>query len=404
MHDTIADFRRSAAFVVLLVGMLAVQPLSTDFYLPTLPSLTRAFAASPATVTWTLSALVATFGVTQLFIGPLADRYGRKPVVTFGYAVYCAASVAALGVPSMAGLIVCRMLQGLGMACAFVVARALIRDLYAPQDGARVMARGFTGMSVIALVGPFASGLLDARFGWHAAFVVLALYSGAMALGCMLKLPETNLQRNPQATRLAPLLANYRHILRDREFLGYTAATLFSYGGLFAFISGSSFVFIGVFGLSRPVYGLAFGFIVLGYLCGTVLCRRALARAGMRGTLALGGAISVASGGVMAVLVLAGVWQPWAILLPQFGFMVAHGIVQPTGQAGCVGPFPQMAGAASALNGFAQMAMATAVGAWMGASFNGTPLPLALSVFVASCGVAAACAALARHLRPAVAA
>jgi DHA1 family bicyclomycin/chloramphenicol resistance-like MFS transporter len=384
---TTARFRHGTVFLVILTGLLAVQPISTDFYLPTLPSLTRAFGADTATVTWTLSALVGSFGLTQLFVGPLADRYGRKPVVLCGFALYCAASLLAMAAPAIEALIACRAVQGIGVACGFVVGRALIRDLFTPDEGARVMAHGFTWMSLVPLFGPFIGGTLDARIGWQAAFAVLAAYSGAMFALCALRLPETLAQPNPQATRLAPLLRNYAAIARHPAFAAFTAATACSYAGLFAFISGSSFVFIQIFGLGRQAYGLAFGGIVLGYLLGTMLCRRLVPRLGLQRTLAAGGAVSLASGAAMALLVLAGVWHPLALLLPHFGFMVAHGIVQPTGQTGCIAPFAQMAGAAAALNGFAQMMVAVAVGGWIGASFDHTPRPLALTIFAASCGV-----------------
>lgn len=389
------SFRRSAAFFVLLVGMLAVQPFSTDFYLPTLPSLTQALHASPAAVTWTLSALVGTFGITQLFVGPLADRYGRKPVATAGYAIYLAGSLAAIFAPGIAWMIACRMLQGLGMSCAFVVARALIRDLYAPQDGARVMAHGLAWMGGVALLGPFISGLLASLFGWQAAFVVLSLYSAGMFALCIAALPETAAHRNPQATRVGPLLANYAHILRNPVFNGFNATSACSYGGLFAFISGSAFVFLQRYGLSRAAYGLAFGATVAGYLVGTVLCRHLLARWGMRRTLLIGGGVSLSCATIMALGVVAGTPSMLAVLLPQIGYMVAHGIVQPVSQAGCVGPFPRMAGAASALNGFSQMMTAVGVGALMSASFDGTARPMALTIFVAGIGVASACAYMA---------
>jgi DHA1 family bicyclomycin/chloramphenicol resistance-like MFS transporter len=383
-------FEFSASFIVILVGLLAVQPISTDLYLPSLPSLARHFEATTATVTWTLSALVGTFGITQLFVGPVADRFGRRPVVLAGLGMYCAASVAAMLVPTIGALVLCRMLQGIGVACAFVVGRSLIRDLFEPQEGARVMARGFMWMSFVPLLGPVLGGLLDARLGWQAPFATLGLFSASLLLLCATRLPETNRHMNADATRLGPLVRNYRIVAVNRVFASYTAATASSYAGLFAFISGSSFVFIQVYGLSREAFGMAFGIVVAGYLAGTMLCRRWLQRAGIAQTLGRGGLISVASGTLMVLLVWLWPAQPLALLLPQFGFMLAHGVVQPAGQAGCIAPFPAMAGAASALNGFAQMLVAVCIGMWIGASFNHTPYPLVLTIFAASCAVALA--------------
>jgi MFS transporter, DHA1 family, multidrug resistance protein len=389
-------FRYSANFLLIMVGLLALPPISTDLYLPSLPSLSHHFTASTATVTWTLSALVGTFGVMQLFAGPVADRFGRRPVVLVGLAVYSIASIVAMFVPAIEWLVLCRMAQGFGVACAFVVGRSLIRDLFEPEDGARVMARGFMWMSFVPLLGPGLGGLLDTHMGWQAPFAALAMFSGALLLVCVIRLPETNLHKNTCATQLVPLVSNYCTMASHPVFMRYTAATASSYAGLFAFISGSSFVFIQVYGLSRQWYGVAFGFAVLGYLMGTMLCRRWLPRVGLARTLVRGGIISVSSGAMMVLLVWLWPAHYAAMLLPQFGYMLAHGVVQPAGQAGCIGPFPTMAGAASALNGFTQMLVAVGVGTWIGASFNNSPFPLALTICTSSLCVALTCGSISR--------
>jgi DHA1 family bicyclomycin/chloramphenicol resistance-like MFS transporter len=386
----IDDFKHRPAFLWLLVGLMAIQPATSDLYIPALPSLAQAFGASAAQVTWTMSAMVGAFGLSQLYIGPLADRWGRRPVMLAGLALHTASSFGALLAPGIEWLIVCRMLQGLGVSCAFVVARAMVRDLYEPEDGARVMARAFTYMALMPLVGPFIGGLLTQAVGWRGPFVLLGGFSLLVLAGAWPRLAESNRHRNPHATDALPLARNYAQVLRHPTFLAHSAATVATYGGLFAFLSGSAFVFIDGFGWSRPAFGLAFSAAVLGYLIGTAWCRRHLARHGIVRSMVLGGTLSAAAGLTALALWLAGVVHPLAVLLPQFAYMVAHGFVQPCGQTGCVAPFARMAGAASAMNGCLQMALAVAVGAWIGAQSDGSPRAWAWALALASLGVALA--------------
>ncbi len=387
-HKQLDAFRESHRSLLLLVGLLAVQPISTDLYLPALPSIGRAFAAPTTTVTWTLSALVGTFGLSQLFMGPLADRFGRRPVALIGLIIYALASIAALAMPVIEGLIICRAVQGLGVACGYVVSRAMVRDLYAPLEGAKWLSRGLTLMSAAPLLGPLLGGLLDTQFGWQGPFYALTFFSVRMALLVWRYFPETNLRLNPAATQPAPLIANYHSIARHPVFLSFTALSVASYAGLFAFLSGSSFVFITIFGMSSTGYGFVFAFTGVGYLLGTRLCRYLVARRGVASTVRIAGLISLTAGSAMALLALLKVHHPLAVMLPAVVYVFAHGLQQPCSQSSCVGPFPGMAGAASALNGFAQMAAAVIVGVWIGKSFNGTPLPLALTLFTASTVVA----------------
>jgi MFS transporter, DHA1 family, multidrug resistance protein len=386
------DFALSLPFLVLLTCLMGIQPANSDLYLPALPAITAHFSTTTSLVTWTLSAAMAAFGVGQLYVGPLMDRFGRRPFILGGLLAYALANLAAPFAPSIHALIALRMLQGLAVACSFVGSRAMVRDLFEPQEGAKVMARGFSLMAYVPLVGPFIGGLAADRFGWSAPFIVLALLALISLYVAWRYLPETNPAPQPNAHRLGPLLKNYATIFKSANFLAFTFASAASYWGLFTFLSGSAFVFIQVFGMSKAAYGLCFAAVTLGYLMGTSWGRRLIVQRGVLGTMRMGGIISVSAGAVFAALALAGVSHPAAVILPQMIYMVAHGLIQPSGQSGCTASFPTMAGAASALNGALQMAGAVAIGAWMGASYNGTTLPLALTV--ASCSLMVAMGAI----------
>ena len=370
--------------IVTLSLLLGIQPVTTDLYLPALPALTEGFGAAMPLAHLTLTALLLAFGVSQLFWGPLSDRFGRRPILLAGLAAYMVAAVASALAPSMAALIACRAVQGAAMGAAVMCARAVVRDLYAPLQGARVMSRGLTGLGVIACLSAPLGGLLSDisdLSGWRMALMASAVF-GAVCLGLVARrFKETLAQRNPRALQPAVLLRTWWGIVRNPTFLAYSALATSSYGGLFTFLAASSFVFMQVLGLSKTQYGLVMLSMSLVYIAGTMLCRRLLVRFGLRRAVAMAAVLTVSGGTLMGLLAMAGVRSSWAIMLPFYLFMLGHGVHQPCSQSGAVGPFPQAAGAASALNGFVMMLAAFAMGGWLGTHMDGTVFPLAYGLW-----------------------
>ncbi len=366
--------------IVVLALLLSIQPVTTDLYLPALPALTRGLGADVAAGQLTLSALLLAFGCSQLAWGPLSDRFGRRPVLLAGLALYTLASVGAVLAPSMDLLVAWRTAQGLAMGAVVMCARAIVRDLYTPLAGARAMSKALTGLGLIACLCAPLGGLLTEWLGWRAALLVLTAYAVATLALVALRLPETLGQRNPQALHPATLVATWALVLRTPTFWAFSLLTTASYGGLFTFLAASSFVYLDVLGSSRTQYGLTLLSTAAAYLLGTLLCRRLLARHGLKRTVAIAGLLS-ASGGLLMLLAAALGWHSVAALLPPFYlFMLGHGIHQPCGQSGAVGPFPQAAGVASALNGFMMMLAAFAIGRWLGGALDGTVWPLVQGV------------------------
>ncbi len=385
--------RMSPALVVLVLTLLlGLQPITTDLYLPALPALTQGFGAPMSQAQLTLTALLLAFGLSQLVWGPLSDRFGRRPVLLAGMLAYVLASVGCTVATSMEQLIVWRTVQGAAMGAGVMCARAIVRDLYTPNDGARAMSKGLSGLGVIAFLSPPLGGLLSEAFGWRMALLVLAIF-GAVALALIVwRFEETLPAKNPQALEPGTLLRTWGLILRSPTFWAYALLTAASYGGLFTFLAASSFVFIQVLGLSKTAYGLVMSTVSLSYIAGTFVCRRLLPRLGVRRTVRLAAGLTLAGGTLVGVLPLLGVQSVWAIVLPFYLFMIAHGVHQPCGQSGAVGPFPQAAGAASALSGFLITVVAFAMGGWLGRHMQmgagGSVLPLTHGIWFWAAAIA----------------
>ncbi|MCW8208925.1 Bcr/CflA family efflux MFS transporter [Verminephrobacter aporrectodeae subsp. tuberculatae] len=367
---------RPGLAILVLALLLSLQPVTTDLYLPALPALTRSLGASMADAQLTLSALLLAFGCSQMLWGPLSDRFGRRPILLFGLGAYTLASLGSAFAPAMDLLILWRSAQGAAMGAVVVCARAIVRDLYDPLEGARAMSRAFTGLGIVACACAPLGGLLSAWLGWRAALLALTVYAALTLALVVLHLPETLAQRNPQALRPATLLGTWLQVLRSPTFWAFSLLTMATYGGLFTFLAASSFVYIDVLGLTRTQYGWVMASAGVAYFGGTFLCRRLLVRHGLLRTVAIAGGLSLGGGALLLLFAWLGWQRPWVLVLPYYLFMLGHGIHQPCGQSGALGPFPRAAGVASALNGCLMMLAAFAIGGWLGRRLDGTVWPL----------------------------
>jgi MFS transporter, DHA1 family, multidrug resistance protein len=374
--------------VVLLTLLLGIQPVATDLYLPALPTLQHELGAGIAPAQLTLSALIIAFGVSQLIAGPLSDRFGRRPVLLWGTALYTIACTGGALAPDIESLIAWRALQGVAIATAVTSGRSVVRDLFRPIDGAKTMSRALGGLGVIAMVAPLVGGLLVHLLGWRSALAAPALFGAATFGFVAWKFVETIPVRNADALRLAPLAADWRAILAHPTFRAWVGLLSCTYGGLFVFLMASSTVIIQQRGASRLIYGAMLSTIALSYITGTVWCRRLLVRYGMAGAVRRASWFSLVGGLSLIALDIAGARSIWAVLLPQVIFMIGHGVHQSCGQAGAIGPFPEKAGAASALTGFLMMSVAFAAGVALGPLMHGESWPMTAGIALFSVLVA----------------
>ncbi|NBX62421.1 MAG: Bcr/CflA family efflux MFS transporter [Betaproteobacteria bacterium] len=370
-----------ANLVILLLALaIGLQPVSTDLYLPGLPGLAKDLNASVAMVQYTLTGLLLAFGTSQLLWGPFSDKVGRRPIMLGGLAVYAIAAIGCVLSTSIETLVVWRIVQGASMGAVITSARAVVRDLYEPPNGARVMSKAMTGLGLMACTSPPLGGFLSQHWGWQVALMSVVLYAVATLALVAWQFKETLTQPNPRALHFPTMMRIWWQVLSNPTFRAFALLSLAAYGALFVYLATSSFVFIQVLHLSGLQLGWILSSMSIMYITGTIVCRFLLRKIGMRKTIALAGVSSAFSGAMLCWMVYGGWASATSLVLGMYPMIIAHGIHQPIGQSGAVGPFPQSAGAASAMNGFLMMLSAFATGAWLSHSIDGTLFPLAHGV------------------------
>jgi len=373
------------ALTALLALLTALGPLAVDMYLPSFPEIGRLLGASPATVQLTLSLYLVSYAIGQVIYGPLSDRYGRIPVMRFALVVYCVASLACAAAPTIETLLAARAFQALGSSGAIVLARAIVRDLYSGARAGRELSLMGAIMALAPVGAPMIGGVLQSAFNWRSHFILQIAFGLIAAFLVWRKLPETLRSRAPGPFSLTAILRGYAEIMRNRAVLSYVGMLSVSFAGVFAWISGSSFVLQDIYGLSALSYGLAFAAASGGYLAGTALATRIVTRIGLDSTIGFG-ALALAIGGIGAVI---GVAAGGASAVPLVGavaiFALGMGLVQPQSIAGAMMPFPERAGTASSLLGVSQMVCAAISGVIVGQLLGSSAWPVAVPLALSGC-------------------
>ncbi|MNF37308.1 MFS transporter, DHA1 family, bicyclomycin/chloramphenicol resistance protein [Pseudomonas linyingensis] len=372
--------------LLLILGALtAFAPLAIDFYLPSFPALAQAFATDVEHVQYSLAAYFIGLAIGQLLYGPLADRFGRRPPLLFGVALFTLASFVCALAPSLDWLIAARFVQALGGCAGMVVARAVVRDLCNPVSSAKVFSQLMLVMGLAPILAPAAGGALLALSGWQAIFVCLGLFAALCLLLVVLWLPETRPQDAPPAP-LAGALGQYRRLLADRAFIGHALTGGLAMAAMFAYIAGSPFVFIDLYRVPAQQYGWLFGSNAAGFVLVAQFNSRLLRRRGPGFWVPRGVAFYL-----LCALALFGValWQPaalWSLLVPLFCCIATLGMVLPNASACAMAGQGAHAGSASALLGSLQFAIAALAASLVGVLHDGTARPMALVMLVCASG------------------
>lgn len=372
--------------IALLIVVSAVGPLSLNILMPAVPGLAATFATDAGVVQLTLTLYLVGLAVSQLVLGPLSDRFGRRPVMIAGLAVTVVASFASLAASSIGGLIVARTIQALGASTGLVIGRAIIRDLFARDRAAAMIGWVTMAMVVSPMIAPLIGGVLDTAYGWQATFAFVGAFAALALAWTMMGLPET---RAVQAGGggLVRFLEETATLVVDRTFVGYALCASFASAMFFAFLGGAPHVVVTLMGRSSAEYGVWFAIGAFGYMAGNYLTARWSTRLGVDAMVWWGVVSGLVGGLAMVPFALVPQWGPATIFVPQMLIALANGVLLPNAIAGAVSVRPRAAGAASGITGFLQMGIGALAAQLVGHLLTDAATALPMGVVMGGCGL-----------------
>jgi DHA1 family bicyclomycin/chloramphenicol resistance-like MFS transporter len=372
------------SWLLLIAAMTAVGPVTIDMYLPGFPAIEQEFATQG--IEKTMSAYLIGIALGQLIYGPLSDRFGRKPPLYAGFALYALGSLGCTFADDMSMLMYMRVLQALGACGGMVIGRAVIRDRCEPHEAARAFSLLMAIVSLGPILAPSVGGLVVTGFGWRAVFVFQAVFAILVMIAMHIVLTET---RNPMSARplSVPAVAiDYQTLIRDRAFIGYTLAGAFGMAALFAYVTGAPAVLIEGYGLSAQQFGWLLGVNGFAFLAASRINIVALRKKTPAELLAKAVWLPTALGLAMTLLTLVFDVPLWMFVAMQLSFFVAIARVMPHAAALGLGPYAHIAGAASALMGALQSLIPMLVGFALAYFSNGEPATLAIMMTIGAAG------------------
>jgi MFS transporter, DHA1 family, multidrug resistance protein len=368
--------RTSPPHIGTLIAIAGMAALSLNIFLPSLAIMATHFRVPYAQMQLSVSAYIAMTAVIQIFIGPISDRYGRRPVLLAAIAVFIAATIGTLLAADFTTFFICRLAQA-SIATGFALSRAVVRDMVPGDQAASMIGYVTMGMSVVPMIGPIIGGALDAAFGWQASFWMLGVGGLALLVLVWADLGETATHRASSFTAQARA---YPELLMSQRFWGYVLAAAFASGVFFAFLGGAPFVGAKIYGLPTVMLGLYFGAPTVGYFIGNFISGRYATRIGINRMILLGALVTTSGLAVLALLAFLGLATAEVFFAFIITIGLGNGLLLPSANAGMLSVRPHLAGSAAGLGGAITIGGGAALSALAGVVLTETSgvMPLVL--------------------------
>ncbi|TVQ32781.1 MAG: Bcr/CflA family efflux MFS transporter [Geminicoccaceae bacterium] len=381
------NLRRSFGFLLLLVALTAMGPFAMQIFLPALPAIQLAYDVNVATAQLVFSLSGMAMALGTLAYGPLADRHGRRPVLLWAIVLFVVGSLIATFAQTIEVLIAGRFIQAAGGVAGLVLTRTIVRDLFDRSRSAEMIAWLTTGMVAVPMVSPALGGVFVDFFSWRLNFLAPAVAGVLLFAVSYLYLTETR----PDATATAVqkgFLPGAGQLIRHPQFIGYTLHGAGSFAAFFAFLAGAPYVVQKVMDQPATAYGLWFIINAFGFMMGNLTAARLSAWFGIDRMIAWGTGLVMVGVAVTLIVMMAGHWSPAALFVPMMVVAYGQGIAMPNAQAGALSVNPNLAGTASGVAGFTQMALASVIAQVVGMIQNGTPYPMLIVMLLCGCVMA----------------
>jgi len=364
-------------YLILILGLLtAIGPLSIDMYLPAFPSIAKGLNTSVSTVMLSLSSFFVGISFGQLLYGPLLERFGRKTPLYFGLTLYAISSLACATAMSVETLIIFRFLQALGGCVGMVASRAMVRDLFEVKDNAKVFSTLMLVVAVSPIIAPTLGGYISANFGWRYIFWILIIVIGLIIAGIYWLLPESKKPDPNYSLKPKSILSGFAVIIKNPQFGVYTFTGAVAYAGLYAYISGSPYVFMEVFKVTEQHYGWIFAIVAAGLIgasqLNSLFLKKYKSEQIIKWALTFQGVIGV----LLVSTSIFGFSELYSTIVLVFLFLCCQGFLFPNASALSMAPFGHNAGNASALMGFIQMSVGALMSAMVSVLHNESTLPM----------------------------
>lgn len=350
---------------LILVAVSAIGPLALNMFMPSMPGLQATFGVSYGTVQLTLTLYLIGLAICQLFYGPLSDRYGRRPLLLAGLALFVIASVASALATSIETLILARLVQALGGASGIVLSRAIVRDLYQGEKAASVLGYITMAWVLAPMVAPVIGGYLDQLWGFRSSFVLLALIGALTLIIAWFTLHETNFNRRSDGRLWQS--AHYGRIFASSQFRGYAMTLAFASAAFFTFLAFAPFLTVNIMGRSAVEYGLWFILVSLGYMVGNFLSGRYSELVGNDRMVLFGNLLTLTGANLCLLFALLGFLTPLALFAPMLLCALGNGLTIPNGTIRAISVDPLLVGTAAGLLGFVQMGISAVISQGVGA-------------------------------------